>query len=255
MQREPKIIRMPSGKKQLCIYCGIQPAIENEHVIGNVFYSKRPMRAITIPSCTACNRGRGDGGIRDLHLDEEYMRTILCMTEGCGNHPVVIALLAGSISRSFRRRHRGLHRSLLRCIQHAERLSVGGVSQPYSSPFIRPDFARFQRVLRKITKGLYYHVLEKPLSSEYRVLVNPTIKPREVPVLIEKLQANGGTSEFQAADEYDVFKFMFRTGNDSRTEWLMRYYDWAVFHSWTLPSSETTYGDTGMPIIHTSEIV
>jgi len=178
--------------------------------------------------------------MRDLHLDEEYMRTILCMTEGCSNHPVVIELLEGNIARSFRRRHRGLRRNLLRSIQHTERLSTGGVFQPYSSPFIRPDFSRFQRVLRKVTKGLYYHILEKPLSSDCRVLVNPTIKPREVPVLIEKLQAKGNRLEFQAADEYDVFKFMFRIGNDSRTEWLMRVYDWAVFHSWTLPSNETT---------------
>jgi hypothetical protein len=57
--------------------------IENEHVIGNVFYIQRPKKAITVPSCSACNRGRGDGGVCDLHLDEEYMRTILCMAEGC----------------------------------------------------------------------------------------------------------------------------------------------------------------------------
>lgn len=102
---------------QLCIYCGIRPAIENEHVIGNVFYIQRPKKAITVPSCSACNRGRGDGGVRDLHLDEEYMRTILCMAEGCENHPVVIALLEGNIARSFRRRHRGLRQRLVRGIQ------------------------------------------------------------------------------------------------------------------------------------------
>jgi hypothetical protein len=183
------------------------------------------------------------------------MRTILCMTEGCSNHPVVISLLEGNIARSFRRRHRGLHKSLSRSIRQTERLSTGGVFQPYASPFIRPDFSRFQRVLRKITKGLCYHVLEKPLPSDYQILVNPTIKPREVPVVIEKLHANGDPSEFQTADEHDVFKFMVRTGKDSRTEWLMRFYDWAVFHSWTLPRNETTSGDTGMPIMYTLEII
>jgi hypothetical protein len=182
-------------EKQLCIYCGIRPAIENEHVIGNVFYIQRPKKAITVPSCSACSRGRGDGGVCDLHLDEEYMRTILCMAEGCANHPVVIALLEGNIARSFRRRHRGLRQRLLRSIQRTERMSTDGVFQPYSSPFVRPDFSRFQRVLRKITKGLYYHIRENPLPSDYQVLVNPVIKPREVPILIEKLQAKGDPSE------------------------------------------------------------
>ena len=241
-------------EKQLCVYCGIRPGIENEHAIGNVFYVQRPTKAITVPSCAACNRGRGDGGVRDLHLDEEYMRTVLCMTEGCGNHPVVIALMEGGVARSFRRRHRGLLRSLSRRIQYTERLSTGGVFQPYSSPFIRPDFSRFQRVLRKITKGLYYHALGKPLPSDCRVLVNPTIRAREVSALIQKLQAEDGASGFRAADEHDVFKFMFRIGDDLRTEWLMRFYGWAVFHSWTLPSNETGPGDSGMPVFHTLEI-
>ena len=114
----------------MCIYCGIRPAIESEHVIGNVFYIQRPKQAITVPSCSACNRGRGDGGMRDLHLDEEYMRTILCMTEGCSNHPVVIALLEGNIARSFRRRHRGLRQSLLRSIRHTERLGIAASTRP-----------------------------------------------------------------------------------------------------------------------------
>jgi hypothetical protein len=254
MEGRLKILGM-QREKQLCIYCGIRPAVENEHVIGKVFYIQRPKKAITVPSCSACNRGRGDGGTQDLHLDEEYMRTILCMTEGCSNHPVAVALLETNIARSFRRRNRGLRQRLLKSIQRTERWSTGGVFQPYSSPFIRPDFSRFQRVLRKITKGLFYHVLDKPLPTDYQVLVNPFIKPHEVPVLVEKLRAKGDPSEYQTADEYDVFKFMVRTGNDSRTEWLLRFYDWAVFHSWTLPRNETAPGDTGMPIIRTLEIV
>jgi hypothetical protein len=241
---------------QLCIYCGIRPAIENEHVIGNVFYIQRPEKAITVPSCSPCNSGRGDGGMRNLPLDEEYMRTLLCMAEGCENHPVVVALMEGKIARKFRRRNRdGLRQRLLRNIQHTERMNTSGVFQPYSSPFIRPEFPRFQRVLRKITKGLYYHFLEVSLPSDYQVLVNPTIKPHDLPILIEKLEAKGKTSQFQVADEYEVFKFIFRVGTDSRTEWLMCFYNWAVFHSWTLPKNEIAHGETGMPMIHTSEII
>jgi hypothetical protein len=88
----------------------------------------------------------------------------------------VMALLEGNIARSFRRRHRGLRQTLLRSIQRAERMSTDGVFQPYSSPFVHPDFSRFQRVLRKITKGLYYHIRENPLPSDYQVLVNQVIK-------------------------------------------------------------------------------
>jgi hypothetical protein len=166
---------MRSHTVQLCVYCGIRPATDNEHVVAKVFYFKSSKEGITVPSCAHCNRGPGDRGTRDLHLDEEYMRTCLCVAEGAKDHPVVDALLTANIARSFRRRPGGLRRYLLKGTRLTERKGTDGIFQPYSSPFFRPDFSRFQRVLRKITKGLYYRVANTPLPTDYTVLVNPTI--------------------------------------------------------------------------------
>src|SRR6266849_6567270 len=200
---------------QLCVYCGIRLAIENEHVIGKVFYVRPPKHGITVPSCAACNRGRGDGGTRDLHLDEEYMRNVLCLAQGTQDHPVVDALLTGRVTRSFRRRSGKLRASVLKTIRFTERRGKDGLFEPYSSPFIRPDFSRFQRVLRKITRGLYYRVANKPLPGDYVVLANPAVRPHELPTMT-KLRATG-SSEFQPADEYGVFKFMSAVEKDART--------------------------------------
>lgn len=131
--------------------------------------------------------------------------------------------------------------------------SKDGVFEAYSSPFIRPDFARFQRVLRKITKGLYYRMTNKALPDDYVVLANPTVRPCEVATLMERLRSDGAL-EFQPADEYEVFKFMSALKEDARTEWLMQFYTCAVFHTWTLPKNEVTPGDTGMPKIFAFEI-
>src|ERR1700746_1936040 len=111
----------------LCVYCGIRPATENEHIIGKVFYIHPPKNGITVPSCSRCNHGRGDGGPRDLHLDEEYRRTILCMAEGTQDHPVVDALLAGKIARSFRRRAKGLRRNVIKMMGFTERRGKAGL--------------------------------------------------------------------------------------------------------------------------------
>jgi hypothetical protein len=113
----------------LCIYCGVRRGKENEHVISKGFYSSPPKKAITVPSCGNCNRGRGDGRLRPLSLDEEYMRTVLCMTEGAANHPVVNALLEGSITRSFRRRPRGLRSHLVRGTRYTERKGTDSLFQ------------------------------------------------------------------------------------------------------------------------------
>jgi hypothetical protein len=134
-----------------------------------------------------------------------------------------------------------------------ERRGKDDLFEPYSSPFIRPDFSRFQRVLRKITRGLYYWVANKPLPGDSVVLANPVARQDELPLITDKLRSNGSL-EFQPADEYEVFKFMSDLKNDSRTEWLMQFYNWAVFHTWTLPKNEVTPGDTGMPTTFTFEV-
>jgi hypothetical protein len=244
---------MARNPPKMCIYCGIRPATENEHVIGKVFYRHPPKQGITVPSCPACNRGRGDGGARGLHLDEEYMRTILCLAEGSQDHPVVDALLTDKIGRGLRRRRfGGLRASILRTVGFTERKGEGGLYEPYSRPISRPDFSRFQRVLRKITKGLYYRIATKPLPDEYVVLANPVVTPRELPMMEENLRSNGSL-EFQPADEYGVFKYMSAMKEDARTEWLMQFYNFAVCHTWTLPKNEVVPGDTGMPT--TSDIL
>ena len=56
-------------------------------------------------------------------------------------------------------------------------------------------------------------------------------------------------ADLQAADEYEVFKFMPLMKGESHTEWLMLFYNWAVFHTWTLPKAEVMPGDAGMPYV------
>jgi hypothetical protein len=148
---------------------------------------------------------------------------------------------------------RGLRRNVIKMMGFTERRGKDGLFEAYSSPFIRPDFSRFQRALRKITKGFYYQVASKPLPGDHIVLANPAVRPGEVPMMMDKLRSSGSL-EFQPADEHGVFKFMSALNEDSRTEWLMQFYNWAVFHTWSLPKNEVIAGETGMPTMLTFEI-
>jgi hypothetical protein len=238
----------------LCAYCGIRAAAEKEHVVAKVFYVDPPKEGVTVPTCSECNRKLGDDGPRDLHLDEEYVRNVLCIAEGMQNHPVAAALSAGKVVRSFRRSI-GLAKSVLDVTAFTQFKTEEGLFEPYSSPFFYPDWRRIQRVLRKITKGLYFWAFDKRLPENYVVLANPTVRPHELPMLMERLDAIGPFGP-RSLDEYGVFTFMaaMEKGNTARTQWLMRFYDWAVFHTWTLPKSEVAAGDTGMTATHSLEI-
>ena len=243
-----------SSLVKLCAYCGTRPATENEHVVAKIFYVDQPRNGITVPSCTDCNRGRGDDGPRDLHLDEEYLRNALCVAEGTRHHPIAAALGEGKVIRSFAR-SLGLAASFWNASGLTEFRTEGGIFEPYSSPYFYVDFPRVQRVLRKITKGLFYWGTGRHFPPDYLVLANPMVRPDEIPALEDKLNAIGSTG-FQDADEYGVFRFMLAAekGKITRTQWLMQFYDWAIFHTRTLPRGEVSTGDTGMPIVSKLEI-
>ena len=104
---------------KICAYCGQRPGEDKEHVVGRVFYITPPKTGVIVPSCADCNRGRGDGGIRDMHLDEEYMRNVLCIAEGTQFHPVATELSKTKVVRSFRRSV-GLAKSVLKATGFTE---------------------------------------------------------------------------------------------------------------------------------------
>jgi hypothetical protein len=118
------------------------------------------------------------------------MRNALCITEGTQDHPVAAELGRGKVVRSFRR-SLGLAANVLRASAFTEFKSEKGLFEPYTSPFFFVDFQRVQRVLRKITKGLYCWCSEKRLPDNYVVLANPMVRPDEVPALMDKLDAIG----------------------------------------------------------------
>jgi hypothetical protein len=130
-----------------------------------------------------------------------------------------------------------------------------GLYEPYSSPFFYPDSARLQRVLCKITRGLFYWTAERRLPDDYVVLANPAVRPDEVPTIMDEMDAIGSFGP-KPLDEYGVFKFMLsmEKGRTARSRWLMQFYDWAHFYTWTLPSAEVPRGHTGLPSFRMLEI-
>jgi hypothetical protein len=62
----------------MCIYCGLRPASENEHIVGKVFYVDPPRVGITVPSCPDCNRKRSK-----FFRDSSSFQVVLPGESGC----------------------------------------------------------------------------------------------------------------------------------------------------------------------------
>jgi hypothetical protein len=152
-----------------CAYCLTRDASTREHVIARGFFAKQPLDNLTVPTCEPCNSGSGDGIDRPLSQDEEYVRTVLAWHAGSWGHSAADELVRGKIARSFARRPDGLPQMLARSMRPLG-IDKPGVWFPGRST-MEVDGARIGRVLRKITKGLFYVHNEFPLPEDCNVFV------------------------------------------------------------------------------------
>src|SRR5262245_57848612 len=145
MPKEPK-----NPLKKLCIYCLTRPAKNNEHVVASCFFTRPlPPQMITVPSCRGCNAGRNDGGVRDLNLDEEYMRNAICMRHDM-DHPVAKTLRQGKVIRSFENSP-PLAMSFLKDSRPVRLRTRQGIFFPDVHHTMNVELPRIARVLKKIT--------------------------------------------------------------------------------------------------------
>jgi hypothetical protein len=211
----------------LCIYCGIRAAVKNEHVVGKVFFHALPLNMITVPSCAACDSGRGDGGPRDLHLDEEYFRNVLCLRTDMDAHPVANLLFKGPVIRSFER-SAGLAKTILGTSHMATPRAPQGIILPPQMAF-NTELHRIARVIRKIVKGLFYAKGRKRLPDHCEIGVYPDLSHKDFGTC--RAMCNEGSNQWFGLGD-NVFKCITarELGKPFNTIWLMVFYDnYAVF--------------------------
>jgi len=209
--------------KQKCVYCSKREAVTREHVIARCFFDKQPDYHIVVPTCIECNSGSGDGVERPLSMDEEYLRTVLCLHAGSYGHPVANAIVCDKIARSFQRRPSGLRKSLANA-SHPGIIEHKGIIIPGQN-IIEIDTARVFRVMRKITKGLYYHHNKVALPEDCDVQMQIQVPPNEFYEWLALFKLCSFVGPFMAGD--GVFSYMgIRQMNDHTTSlWLATFYN------------------------------
>ena len=142
-----------------CYLCGVV-ASTVVHIPPRGFFSVLPVNIIRIPACEACNQS--------VSLDEEYMGTTLA-AQGYGNSLVARDVWEGAVQRSFIHRPQGLRARLVQALTTLVIRTPAGVIAGYL-PGIMVDGAQARRVLRKISKGLYFRDCGKRLNDDELIL-------------------------------------------------------------------------------------
>jgi hypothetical protein len=209
--------------EKMCAYCNRRPAEEEEHVIARGFFMQPyPLDLPKLPACALCNRGQWTNSSGNMSADEEYTRTCLASLRVTGNHPAARQLLTGKIPRAMQRPSQ-FARTMRATASFMDIISPGGIIIP-NQPVLQLDWPRIERVLVKITRGLYYTVIGTTVPEEYGVAVQPYLPQEQAQTAVD----------FIASGRYYFNRFQDGTftviggqpdPNDPFSVWLMSFYD------------------------------
>ncbi len=199
-----------------CIYCGKNINQAPDHVPPkNLFPKPRPSNLITVSSCYSCNKG--------YERDDEYFKSILLMRKEVAEQERLNERVE-SLFRSWGRKEaRGFLYSFEDMFQTVELKSPSGIYLG-KAPAFTADNSRLERVVKRITRGLYFHHHDVPLPDDCQIIVW---------LHIEKDQDNGekalemlsGREIFKIGN--DIFTYLYATAEENKycSMWFMVFYD------------------------------
>lgn len=143
-----------------CVYCGkfSKPLTEDHIPPECLFPLPLPSNLIKIRCCTACNAGAS--------ADDEYFKRQIVLSQNVKNHPEAKKLIP-SVQRSLEKL-RPFDVEFLRSLHYRNALSLidGTISTKLAYPV---DMVRLERVVQRITLGLYWRTVKNRLPDDCTV--------------------------------------------------------------------------------------
>jgi hypothetical protein len=145
----------------ICVYCGGFRPITEDHIPPKALFRRPlPPDLVKVPSCTQCNGGASK--------DDEYFKTMMVLKERAGDHPDA-AGLRDSVFRSFDNpRKRGFRRHIARITRPVNVRSPAGLYLGRTLAY-DVDFRRLDRVVVRITRGLFWHHYGRRVPEDHLV--------------------------------------------------------------------------------------
>ena len=152
---------MKTTNISLCAQCGSSNPTERDHVPPKtLFLEPRPSNLITTPICSSCHL--------PTSMDDEYFRDMLVFNQDVKDN-IVVKELTKKVFRGLSRPQKKKSLSALwKNIQKVEVQSPMGLYLGTGAMFtIKKE--RFERVITRTVKGIYYYFEGTPLSKDSRI--------------------------------------------------------------------------------------
>lgn len=154
-----------------CAYCGKWDIVDRDHIPPkSLFGDNPPPNLITVPACKECHHGKNE----NISLDDQYFVHRLIMKEDTEWHPVVQYEMLPKLFRGWTRNESFSY--FLSTLADERNLAWDGYRfvAVNGKPKIYIDGSRFQRVLMRILKGLFFYIKKVPIPESHGLWINLT---------------------------------------------------------------------------------
>jgi hypothetical protein len=164
------------------VYCGRTDRLGRDHVPPrSLFGQLPPPNLITVPSCERCNNG--------AKKDDELFRLAFALREDNRGIAERDSAFASSLRSLGKPEARGLRQSVWKNVRVLPRVSPTGLLLPPGTLYTASG-APLDRVMKRVTKGLFYHEKGKRVPDDHMVKAIALSRLDELPPGMAELLEN-----------------------------------------------------------------
>lgn len=157
------------------MYCGREAILTEDHIPPKALYSSVLWsQLLKIPSCLECNGGASK--------DDEYLRTIIGLSAKGERDEILKPVSDAAVRSLVRPEATGFRASILNGITETFVSGPEGIFRPALVGNV--DLERFDRVVARIIKGVFFFERGFPLPAYYRVVNYSTAGLKKVPLKV-----------------------------------------------------------------------
>ena len=210
--------------EKMCAYCGVEAAVESEHVIARCIIPEPRPTMITVPACSTCNDNKKH--------DDEHLRDMLVMDIENEGHAATGGAMKGKLIRAIGRKQSEFVKQAKGKSIYEERRTVSGISLGYASR-AHTDPERINRIFAWIVRGLLFK------ETRVRLPADCIFKAGKVNLgyhesAITQLKGLGGKTGPAILPSFECF--LLRAQEDPTvTSWILRFFN---VHVWVTTNFE-----------------
>ncbi len=217
----------------ICVFCGTEGEVTEDHIPPkNLFVGFPDNGLIKVPSCYKCNN--------QSKLDDEYFRAFLIPQEDISSHPQAQKLNKLVREKFDANERKGLEMRMYSQLHKKDIYTPAGIYLG-KKDLIYPEYHRIDDSLKKIVKGLFFHVTKTLFRSGlFHIAVVDKSQIHELERILS-IELNSWVKEMDELplnDVYGIFSYKWAVNINPPpciSIWLLSFFGKREFFGITYP--------------------